>query len=279
MPRIRTVKPEFWNDQKIARLSYQARLMFIGSWNLADDVGVLIWHPLYIQSELFKYDQIPLKTIKKWMREITDMGMIYPFDAKAERWGLIVNFKKHQRVNNPSKARNPYPNPEELQAFIGDSHSTNVGLSEDSHRTNPRNREQGTGKGTGKGTGNRDSLVRQKKKSEPEVLDPRVCKVIDCLNARAGKAFKPGTYHKQILTALETWGFEVAELERVIEAKASDPYFQENPKFLRPQTLFGSRQKIEGYLNEGCAMSKGDQIRAKNMKNFSTLMGVQGGRS
>ena len=32
MPRIRTIKPEFWTDEKIIELSLPARLLFIGLW-------------------------------------------------------------------------------------------------------------------------------------------------------------------------------------------------------------------------------------------------------
>jgi uncharacterized phage protein (TIGR02220 family) len=123
----------------------------------------------------------------------------------------------------------------------------------------------------------KNSNVRQKKKraaKKPEVLDPRVCRVIDCLNRKAGKDFRPGTYAKQILTAIETWGFGVSDLERVIEAKAEDPYFQSNPKYLRPQTLFGSRQKIESYLNEGRSLNKSEQRELNNRAIADRVLGV-----
>lgn len=34
MARIRTIKPEFWTDEKIVECSFEARLMFIGMFNL-----------------------------------------------------------------------------------------------------------------------------------------------------------------------------------------------------------------------------------------------------
>ncbi len=40
MARIRTIKPEFWEDEKIGKLPIPCRL-FIGCWNFADDFGVI----------------------------------------------------------------------------------------------------------------------------------------------------------------------------------------------------------------------------------------------
>ena len=41
MARIRTIKPEFWEDEKIGKLPIPCRLFFIGCWNFADDFGVI----------------------------------------------------------------------------------------------------------------------------------------------------------------------------------------------------------------------------------------------
>ena len=34
MPRIRTIKPEFWEDDVIGRLSRDDRLLFIATWTM-----------------------------------------------------------------------------------------------------------------------------------------------------------------------------------------------------------------------------------------------------
>lgn len=40
-PRIRTIKPEFWTDAKIAELPKATALFFIALWNFADDQGII----------------------------------------------------------------------------------------------------------------------------------------------------------------------------------------------------------------------------------------------
>ena len=56
MPRIRTVKPEFWEDELLGVMPRDARLLFIATFNMADDEGILRWTPAYIKAQAFMYD-------------------------------------------------------------------------------------------------------------------------------------------------------------------------------------------------------------------------------
>lgn len=53
MARIRTVKPEFWTDEKVVECSISARLLFIGLFNFADDKGCLERSPKRIKMQVF----------------------------------------------------------------------------------------------------------------------------------------------------------------------------------------------------------------------------------
>jgi len=46
MARIRTIKPEFWTDGDMFKLSRDARLFYIGLWNFCDDNGVIEHDPV-----------------------------------------------------------------------------------------------------------------------------------------------------------------------------------------------------------------------------------------
>lgn len=37
LPRIRTIKPEFWTDEDVLKMSNSCALFFIGLWNFCDD--------------------------------------------------------------------------------------------------------------------------------------------------------------------------------------------------------------------------------------------------
>lgn len=58
MSRIRSIKPEFWTDPTITRLPYEARLLFIGTWNHADDYGVVKDDPDELRLKILPADNI-----------------------------------------------------------------------------------------------------------------------------------------------------------------------------------------------------------------------------
>lgn len=39
--RARLVRPEFWADSKVARMSDSVRLFYVGLWCVADDCGYI----------------------------------------------------------------------------------------------------------------------------------------------------------------------------------------------------------------------------------------------
>lgn len=131
MPRIRTIKPDFWIDENIARLKRDERLLFIGLWNLADDQGVFKSNTAYIKGQLFSYDEeLRISTVEQWLASLTKALMIVPFTFKGESYYVIRTFNEHQVLNRPSK----FKFPDELLAKIRKEHSrsTHVVLTEDS---------------------------------------------------------------------------------------------------------------------------------------------------
>ena len=55
MARNRMIKPEFWEDEKVAKLSFEARLLFLGLLNFADDKGYIRNKPIIIKAKIFPY--------------------------------------------------------------------------------------------------------------------------------------------------------------------------------------------------------------------------------
>lgn len=140
MARIRTIKPEFWEDEKIGSLSHGARLLFLCCLNLSDDEGILRWNAFYLASNAFMYDEIKAETIDKWMNELVDNELIYVYQAGSlrQRYGYIKNFSKHQKVDRPQPSKFPspdYPN-------CRDKNSTNVRRMFDECSTTEREKEK-----------------------------------------------------------------------------------------------------------------------------------------
>lgn len=112
MARIRTVKPEFWEDETIGTLSRDARLLFISTFNMADDEGLLRWTVAYVKAQAFLYDEdLGALRVGELMTELTTAGVVFPYrGGKAQQQlGMIVNFHRHQRVNRPQPSKLPAP--------------------------------------------------------------------------------------------------------------------------------------------------------------------------
>lgn len=102
MARIRTIKPKFWDDTKIGRISRDARLLYIGLWNFSDDIGVVIGDSIWLKSKIFPYDQIQIQQFEKWMNELVINGFICLLSYKGERFIYLLNFTRHQVINKPN---------------------------------------------------------------------------------------------------------------------------------------------------------------------------------
>jgi len=109
MARNRMIRPEFWSDEKIAKLSDRAKLLFIGMWNFADDEGRIRYNPVYIRSCIFPYADISAKIMQKIMIEVEGQNLINIYVVNGETYAEIKNFKKHQVINRPQPSKIPTP--------------------------------------------------------------------------------------------------------------------------------------------------------------------------
>jgi hypothetical protein len=142
MPRIRTIKPEFWDDEKLATIPRDARLTFIGMWNHSDDYGVVKGHSSWLKNKIFPYDDIKLSIFEGWLKTLVGIHSVFPFSENGEKYYYIKNFQTHQFINRPSKTRNPEP-----PTNINDSSLINHGVLHDDSS------QEGEGEGEGEKEG------------------------------------------------------------------------------------------------------------------------------
>ena len=102
MARIRTIKPKFYDDVKIGRLSRDARYLYIALWVFADDMGVANGDTIWLKSKVFPYDQIQVQQFEKWMNELVTNGFICLLSYNGERFIYLPNFTRHQVINRPN---------------------------------------------------------------------------------------------------------------------------------------------------------------------------------
>lgn len=100
MARIRTIKPSFWEDEKIARLPRACRLFYIGMWNQADDMGVIRGNSALLKSAIFPYDEdLRVSEVQKWIDALVNARMLIPITYKSESYYIIRTFRSHQKFD------------------------------------------------------------------------------------------------------------------------------------------------------------------------------------
>ena len=106
MARIRTIKPDFWSDEKLVECSTNARLLFIGSWNFADDNGNLVRSSKKLKMQVFPGDHFDCETL---INELIEQGLFLEYVVNGEKYLHIKGFDKHQRIDKPQKSNIPVP--------------------------------------------------------------------------------------------------------------------------------------------------------------------------
>ena len=106
MARIRTIKPEFFDDPDVAELSMEARLLFIGLWTQADREGRLEDDMRRLKVKVFPYDQVDMESLAA---ELHGMDMIRRYSDDTGK-GLIwvTKFGRHQRPH-PKEPESRFP--------------------------------------------------------------------------------------------------------------------------------------------------------------------------
>jgi hypothetical protein len=112
MPRIRTIKPEFWVDEKIVELDPWARLLFIGLWNFADDQGFIEYSPRRIKMQIFPGDTTDVVPL---LARLLEDGLLAAYQSPTGAVLHVVSWTRHQKVSNPATPRFELS---ELEPFI-----------------------------------------------------------------------------------------------------------------------------------------------------------------
>lgn len=164
MPRIRTVKPEFFKHYDLYLAEKESglplRLGFQGLWLCADKQGVFRWQPEVLKLDILPYDEIDFKKLLEFLLKEHFIGSFRAADGK--HYGIIPSFQDHQRINGTEKVNPPiYPSPStdynsgSIEAILG---STKEALGMDGREGKGREKE-------GKG---RDIPTRQETRASPE---------------------------------------------------------------------------------------------------------------
>ncbi len=99
MPRIRTIKPDFFLDEDVAELKHSGRLAFIGLWCEADKAGRLEDRPRRLKATIFPYERADMDNIL----DSLNGNFIIRYEVEGRRYIQINNFLEHQRPHHTEK--------------------------------------------------------------------------------------------------------------------------------------------------------------------------------
>lgn len=117
MARIRTVKPEFFTSRTAVRLSYGARLTFLGLLTHCDDAGRCLMETRLIKAALWPLeDEVTPDTILGWIGELSGVQLVVCYRApNGDQMLQIRNWAEHQKISHPRESKYPAPTEEDMQ--------------------------------------------------------------------------------------------------------------------------------------------------------------------
>ena len=122
--RIRSVKPEWLEDELLAAASDEARVLSIALLLMADDYGhgrasiaTIATGAWRFEMERDGGEKAPetLAKASRALRELVAIGFVGLYENARQRYFAIRNWRKHQKVDRPSRPRIPTPDDPESQ--------------------------------------------------------------------------------------------------------------------------------------------------------------------
>lgn len=108
-PRIRTIKPDAWQDRRLGSVSRDLRLLWTVLITMADDDGRFRALPSAIYGHGYAYDDPALSEIPGWLDALADVGLIQLYNVEGEQYGWFPRWSAHQRINRKTDSRLPAP--------------------------------------------------------------------------------------------------------------------------------------------------------------------------
>lgn len=180
--RIRSTKPEFWRSERIASVSWDARLVLKGLESYVDDNGVGKDDIALIVGDLFQRDLVrePSRTLARVSEAVSELhaaGLLWRYAANGTNLVYLSFWEQIQRVDKPQDGRHPRP---DGTMNYKDSiiRETDANIREDSRALAPGTGEQGN-----RGTGEQEPPA--KPKTSPGTRIPDDFEITDDMKAWA----------------------------------------------------------------------------------------------
>lgn len=243
MARRRMLSPEIWESESFGSLSLLGKILWIGMISNADDEGIGRAQPNYLKSRILPYDELRIADIEKALAEIGQKMSVTLYEVDKNKYYYLNNWLEWQSINKPTKSKFPAP---PNGGVRGDIHSTDILPIDYGSTTVVLQDDYRLKEIEEKG---KEKKRREEKEPDGSACDSSLIKqIIDYLNLKCDTAYKSSAdINKRHINARVKEGYKLDDFKNVIDKKVSEWKGTEYEKYLRPETLFGS--KFESYLN------------------------------
>lgn len=118
MARIRTLKPEWLEDEMLLAAGSDARVLSVALILLADDYGNGRGNERWLASQVFPLDEDGPERLREGLAKLRGwFATVY--EVRGQRYFHLEGWKNHQRVDKPGKPRVPGPDDPEAVMVSG----------------------------------------------------------------------------------------------------------------------------------------------------------------
>ncbi|MGE3449745.1 MAG: hypothetical protein AB7H92_19420 [Microbacteriaceae bacterium] len=109
MPRIRSIKPDFFTSEDVSELPLRARLTWIGLWTHCDDQGRAKDNVKRIKAAIWALDDVSLRDVEEDLATLAENGRITRYEVDGGKYLAITNWRRHQYVPKATASVLPPP--------------------------------------------------------------------------------------------------------------------------------------------------------------------------
>lgn len=102
-----------WASGQVAKLSRDARLLYVGLITLGDDDGRLKGSAALVRSQIFPYDDdTKVADVERWLKEIEAQKLVVRYEIEGERYYFHPKWDDYQHIREDRRRESSIPAPD-----------------------------------------------------------------------------------------------------------------------------------------------------------------------
>lgn len=102
-----------WSNEEFAKLSPNAKLLYLGTITFADDDGRLKGNSAILRSQVFPLQpEITVEEVRKWLNEVVRVGLVTHYKSEDKYFIQHPNWTKYQLLRSDRKKESNLPPPD-----------------------------------------------------------------------------------------------------------------------------------------------------------------------